>query len=90
MGNGDDPDHVGLKLVDQGIRETVERQGPRVARARVAQLGEPLEEAERSIELVGEIGCGDERTFADVPIDGRIGIGLRLVAKTDQHWLWQH
>ena len=90
MGNGDDADHVDLHLVNQGIGEAVERQRPRVARAGFAQLGKPFQEAKRLIELIGEIIRCDERTFADVPIDSGIGIGLRLVAKTDPHRLWQH
>ena len=90
MSNGDDADYIDLQPVDQRIGETVERQRPRVARAGLAQLGEPVQEAKRLIEFIGKIICCDERAFADVPIDSGIGIVLRLVAKTDPHRLWQH
>lgn len=88
--NRNDADHIGLQSVNQRIRKTVEMKRPRVARASVAQLGESAQEAKRSIEFIGEIIRRDERVFADVPIDSGIGIGLRLIAKTDSHRLWQH
>ena len=90
MRNGDDADHIGLQPVDQRIWKTVQMQRPRAACTGVAQLGEPAQEAQRSIEFIDEIICCDERAFADVPIDSGIGIALRLVAKTDPHRLWQH
>ena len=68
----------------------MERQRPRVARAGLAQRGEPVQEAKRLIEFIGEIIRCDERAFADVPIDGGIGVALRIIAKTDPHRLWQH
>ena len=68
----------------------MERQRPRVAYAGFAQIGEPVQEAKRLIELISEIiRCG-ERAFAGVPIDSGIGIGLRLVAKTDPHRFLRH
>ena len=89
MSYRDDADYIGLQPVDQRIGETVERQRPGVARAGLAQLGETVQEAKRLIEFIGEIiGC-DKRTFADVPVDGGIGIGSRRIAKTDPHQLWQ-
>lgn len=42
------------------------------------------------LEFVDEILRGDERVFANVPIDGSSGVGLRLVAKTDLHRPWPH
>lgn len=90
MGNGDDADDIGLQPVDQRIGETVERQRSRVARAGLAQLGKPVQQAKCLIEFVGKIiGC-DERAFADVLGDGGIGIGSRRIAKADPHRLWQH
>ena len=90
MSNGDDADYIGLQPVDQRIGETVKRQRPGVARAGLAQLGETFQEAKRLIEFVGEIiGC-DERAFADVPVDGSIGIGSCRIAKTDPHRLWRN
>jgi hypothetical protein len=41
----------------------------------------------RLIEFIGEIIRSDIRAFADVPVSSRIGIGSRLVAKTDQSGL---
>lgn len=89
MGDGDDADQIALQPIDQRIWKTVEGQRPRVAGANVTQLGKPIQEAKRSIEFVGEfIRCND-CAFADVPIDGGIGIGLRLAAKADPHRSWQ-
>lgn len=90
MSDGDDADHIDLQAVNQGIGKTVERQRSRVARDQFAQFGEPIQKAKRLIELVGEIIRCNECAFAYVPIDGSIGISLCLVAKTDQHRLWQH
>lgn len=90
MGNGDDADDIDLQPVDQRIGETMERQRSRVARAGLAQLGEPVQQAKYSIKFIDEIiGC-NERAFADVPVDSGVGIALRLIAKTDPHRLWRH
>lgn len=90
MSNGDDADQIALQPVNQGIRKTVEGQSPRVAGASVTQLGKTVQEAKRSIKFIGEFIRCDERAFACVPIDDGIGVGLRLVAKTDPHRLWRH
>ena len=90
MRNSDDPDHIDSHAVDQRIGKAVERQSSRVARDGSAQFGKPVQEIKRLIEFIGEIIRCDKRAFADVPIDSRIGIGLRLVAKTDPHQFWQN
>jgi len=90
MGNRDDADYIGLQPVDQRKGKTVERQRSRVARAGMAQLGKPVQEAKRSIEFIDEIIRCDECAFADEPIDSGIGIRLSLIAKTDLHRPWQH
>ncbi len=90
MSNGDDADQIAMQSVNQRIWKTLEDQRPRVARANATQLGKPVQEAKRSIEFIGEFVCRSERAFTGVPIDSGIGIGLRLVAKTDPHRLWQH
>lgn len=89
-GNSDNANYIDLQAVDQGIRETVESQCPRPVRAGFTQFGKPAQETKRLIDLIREIIRCDERAFADVPIDGGIGIGLCFVAKTDLRWLWRH
>ncbi len=90
MGDGNDADHIALQTVDQRIGEAVESKCPRIAHASFAQFGKPAQNSQCLIDLVGEIICCNQRAFADIPIDGGIGIDLRLAAKTDSQQLWRH
>ena len=90
VSDSEDADHIDLQPVDQGIRKAVERQCSRVSRYGFSQDGELIQEVKRLLKFVGEIARCDERAFADIPIDGRNGVGLRLVAKADPHRLWRY
>jgi len=90
MGNGDDTDGIALQPVNQGIGKTMKGKRPRPVRTAFAQRGELPQQPERSFDLVDEVVRRDECAFADIPVDGGIGVGLRLITKTDlQHSLRQ-
>lgn len=60
-------------------------QRPSVARADPAHFGKLAQVVKRLIDLISKIIRCNERAFADIPIDGSMGVGLRLVAKIDPH-----
>lgn len=72
-----------LKSVDQGIGKTMEWKRPYLVRAAFTQRGELLQQPERTFDLVDEVIRRNVRAFADIPVNGGIGVGLRFLAKTD-------
>lgn len=85
MRNGDDADCIDLQPVDDGIREAVKSQCPCIACTGFTQFGEPAQQVKRLIDLINKIIRCSERAFPDIPIDGSMGVGVRLVAKIDPH-----
>jgi len=88
VGNGNDADGIALQTVDQGIGKTMEGKRPRLTHASLAQRRELLQQPKCSLNLADEVFCCGERAFADIPVNGGIGIGLSFIAKTDsRHFL---
>lgn len=83
MGDGNDTDGIALQSIDQGIGKTMERKRSRLVHTAFAQCGELHQQTERPFDLIDEVVCCDERAFADIPVNGGIGISLRFFAKTD-------
>ncbi len=83
MDNGNNADYVNVQPINQGIRKAVKSQRPSAARADPAQFGKATQVVKRLIDLISKIIHCNERAFPDTPIDGSMGVGLRLVAKVD-------
>jgi len=63
----------------------VKSQYPSVMGAGLTQFREPAQAVKRLIDLISKVIRCNERAFPNIPIDGSMGIGLRLVAKIDPH-----
>jgi len=88
VGYGNDADGIALETVNQGIGKTMEGKRPRLVHATCTKCRELLQQPERSLNLINEVICCNEGAFADIPVNGGIGIGLSFFAKTDsRHFL---
>lgn len=88
VGNSNDADGIALQSIDQGIGKTMKRKRAGLVHTALTQRRKLSQQSEGSFNLVDEVVRRNERTFVDIPVDGRISIGLRLFAKTDlRHFL---
>lgn len=88
VGNGNDANGIALQAINQGIRKTMKGKRTGLVRTALTQRGKLLQQPEGPFNLVEEVVRRNERAFADIPVDGGIGVGLRLFAKTDlRHFL---
>lgn len=88
VGNGNDANGIALQAVNQGIGKTMEGKRTGLVRTALTQRGKLSQQSDGSFNLVDEVVCRNERAFVDIPVDGGIGVGLRLFAKTDlRHFL---
>ena len=68
----------------------MEGKRPYLACTTLAQRGKLLQQDKGAFNLINEVLCCDEGAFADIPVNGGIGISLRFLAKTDsRHFLHQ-
>lgn len=88
MGDSDDTDGIALYSVNQGIRKIMEGKRSGLAFTTLTHCRELSQQSERTFDLVDELVRCAKRAFADVPINGGIGIGLRFIANADlKHFL---
>lgn len=86
VGNGNDANGIALQPVNQGIRKAMKGKRTGLVHTAVTQRWKLSQQSEGSFNLVDEVVRRNERAFVDIPVDGGIGIGLRLFTKTD----WRH
>lgn len=90
VGNGNNADDIALQAVNQGIGEAMKRKRSRLVRAAFAHRRKLLQQVERPFDFVDEVVRCNQRAFADILVNGGIGISLRFFVKTDlRHLLRQ-
>lgn len=90
VSDSDDSNDITLQMVNQGVGKTMKGKRPRLVRTAFTHRGKLPQQPERPFDLVDEVIRCEERTFADISVNGGIGVGLRFVAKTDlRHFLQQ-
>ena len=83
VGNCNDTNGIALQAINQGVRKPMEGKRPRLVCAAFTQRRELLQQPEGSLNLIDEVFRCDEGAFADIPVNGGIGIDLRFFTKTD-------